>query len=208
MQLEQPTDYFVYPIFWGNGVVYRRSHVCSILTSVVGKEQRSVLNTLVRRELEYSVVTRSQTETYYLKSRLRLYMHLVWGVPLWFYDMQLTADASGTTLNVNETDYRELAEGQEVIIVTDYKTYEVGTIDTGGIAATTITLASSLSSTWPNGTKVYPVLRCEIGSTQEMEFMYKHLLKVSVLFIESFRGGDYTTTTTTTTTSTTTTTTA
>jgi len=189
VNLEQPSDYFVHPIYWANDVIFDRSFVNSISTSVTGREQRNILTTLVRRKISYSVITRNQEESYYLKGHLRLYLHLVWGVPLWIYDMTLTANASSTTLNVNSTAYRELLVGQGVILVTNYKTYEVGTIDS--FDATSITLSSGLSSTWIAGTKVYPVLRSEIGNAQEITVPYKHLFGLSISFVESFRGAAY-----------------
>ena len=189
MILEQPTDYFVHPVYWGNGIVYRRSFVNSISTSVTGIEQRSVLNTLIRRGLDYSVITRTQEESYYLKGHLRLYQHLVWGVPLWQYDMTLTVAASGTVLNVDSTSYRELVTDQELILVSDYKTYEVGTIYDWN--STQISLDSSIAVAWPIGTKVYPVLRSEMSNIQEFTFVYKHLLGIDISFVESFRGSTY-----------------
>ncbi len=205
MRLISPTDYFVHPIYWKNPVVYRRKHICSITKSVIGKEQRSVLNTLVRRELQFSIHTRNQSETYHFKSHVRLYLHQVWGVPLWFYEMSLFADASGTTLNVDSTQYRELVAGQRVILVTDYDTYEVGVINT--FDTISITLTSSLTTSWSSGTKVYPVVSCEMQDFQDISYPYKELVLSELSFIESFRVEHTTTTTTTTTSSSSTTTT-
>ena len=191
MDLEQPSAYFVHPVYWGSKLQYTRSYRISITKALSGKEQRSLLNNYVRRELIYDVITRSQSESYHLKKYLKAYIHMVWGVPLWQYDMSLSAQAASgqAVLNLVSTLYREIVTGALILLYTDYKTYEVGTVDTA--SSTQITLTGNLTSTWASGTKVYPIMRSTIASAQEFGAKVPEVFAMNIQFVESYRGDSY-----------------
>jgi len=187
MDLIQPSAYFTHPVNWGIHPMFHRAHICSVKRSVIGTEQRSCFNSKVRRKIGYTAITGGQQESYYLKKYMKTNRHLVWGVPIWMYEMSLTAIASTDTLTVDSTQYKELEVDQEVILFKDYKTYEVGIIQTIG-STTSITLDSAVSSSWNIGTKVYPILRSEIEVINSWTAKAPDSLAISIMFNESFRG--------------------
>lgn len=193
MDLESISRYFVHGVYWKARVGWSRSWVNSILRTITGYEQRSSLNTNVRRKLSYTVNTRTRRELAYMKSSIRKHINDIWGVPIWIYDMELSGDeaAGQTTLGMNQTYYRELQNATEVILVRDYDTWEVGTINTYGLAGKYVQITSGLSSFWKQGTKVYPVLRCEIANVIEVRAPVPSVMTVEIEFVESYRGDAY-----------------
>ncbi|RLA02593.1 MAG: hypothetical protein DRQ42_00185 [Gammaproteobacteria bacterium] len=192
MDLEQPTAYFVHPVYWGSGFNYGRSYMSSITTALVGVEQRSLLHHYPRREIIYDVITRNQIETYHIKKYLKAYLHKTWGVPIWVYGMTLTQAASigASTLNVGSTQWRELSALSYVLLYTDYQTYEV--IQVQSFTTSQITTVTNLTSSWGIGTKVYPVLRANLSAAQEFGAKVPEVFAIKMHFIESFRGYSYT----------------
>jgi len=186
MDLVQPSAYFTHPANWSVNPMFYRGYICSVKRAVVGLEQRSCFNSKVRRRLEYTAITGSQQESYYLKKYMKANRHLIWGVPIWMHEMVLTAIASTDALEVDSTTHRELEVDQEVVLFTNYSTYEVGTIQT--IGSTTITLDSAVSSSWSIGTKVYPILRSEIESFDGWLAKAPDIFIINISFSESFRG--------------------
>ena len=191
MQLETPAAYFVHPVYWEGNLHYTRSYRVSTLKALTGREQRSLLNHYVRRELVYDVITRDQAEPYHLKKYLKAYAHRVWGVPLWQYEMVLSAEAASgqATLSITSTLYREVIQDMSVLLYSNYKTYEVGVVNT--VSSTQIVLDSNLSSTWPVGTKAYPIMRSVITSAQEFGAKVPEIFAMNIHFIESYRGDSY-----------------
>lgn len=192
MNLEAPSAYFLHDIYWGNGLSYRRGWRTTIMRSIANTEQRSTLNFYIRRIIGWDVITRNQEEMYYLKKILFRFLHKVWGVPIWPYEMVLSSNhTSGSILNVVTTANRKLNEGAspEIIIMSDYKTYEVGSLSSYN--ATSITLSSPPTNDWPAGTKVYPSMRCSLGNYAELVSKVPRILHTRVEFVEEYRGDSY-----------------
>jgi len=192
MNLEAPSIYFLHDVQWSSGLSYRRRWKTTIMKSIINTEQRSSLNYYIRRAIEWEVVTRTQEETYHLKKILFRFLHKIWGVPIRPYEMVLSSNyVTGSVLNVETTANRKLDEGvsPEIIIMTNYNTYEVGTLSTYG--GDSITLTSGLSNAWPKGSKVYPSMRCSIGNAAEIKAKVPKILSMRVEFIEEYRGDSY-----------------
>ena len=167
LQLVSPSAYFCFAPFWADKIGFSRRYQTVIMTSITGTaEQRSALLTKCRRGISYTVRTSTFTQQSYLRRYLKNYRHLVWGVPIWLYEMRLTATegVGSTVLNVDSTDYIELANGDKIILVANHSTYEVATIES--FTGTTITITSGLSSEWASGKKLYPMLNAELKATQ------------------------------------------
>jgi hypothetical protein len=173
---------------WDEDVRIKRAFVTTITTTEEGDEQRSGIRPMAQRSLEYSLQTRGFAETSYLKRRLTRSVNKVWDVPLWTYDMELTAQASagGSVLNVNSTVHRGLSgENLKVLIRRGYNNYESGEVLS--MTGNSITLDKNLDSTWAAGTKVYPLLRSTIGMVVDLEPQTLEHISMSLSFTESFR---------------------
>jgi hypothetical protein len=188
-ELVQPVACCSFYPLWSEDVTLKRRFFTTFLDSEDGGEQRSAVASKVTRGHSFTVQTRTQAETSYLRRRAMMHVNKVWAVPLWPYEMELTSQASSgqATLNVNTTANRELVAGSSemVILVDTYNNLESGEVN--AFDGTTITLGANLASTWPSGTKVYPVLRSTIGTVVDLEMPTLEHSKVQFEFVESFR---------------------
>lgn len=188
-QLVNPSCCCAFAPLWSEEVTFKRRYHTTFLDSEDGSEQRSGIVTKVLRAHSFTIQTKNQAETGYLRRRLTKYVNKVWDVPVWPYEMTLTSEATaGTnTLNVDTTANREIAtgSGEKVLLRSAYDT--VGSGEIGSFTGTTITLTENLAATWPSGTKVYPLLRSVIGTAVDLTNPTPEHSKVKVEFIETFR---------------------
>ena len=190
--LRQPDVYLVSPPIWDN-IILKRAYRTNIMMSISGDEQRSALSTKVRRELSYTIQCQSAAQTNYVKRRIMKYQHLIWGIPIWPYEMLVVSggSAGSSDLVVNDASSRELVADTllgEIIITTGYNTFEAKDMDS--ISSNTITLASALSLSWVADNKVYPVLRAELSNTQNYTLKTPEHNFITFNFVESFRNVD------------------
>ena len=191
LQLEAPSAYFCFAPLWAKDVTFARRYLTNVMISTTGDEQRNSLLTTDRKRLAHSVRTGNIAETSYLRRYILKYRHLVWGVPVWVYEMELTTtvDPGATVLGLAETAYRGLSNGDKIIWVSGYSTYEEATIQT--FTSTSITVTAGLTSQWRSGQKVYPMLSAELR-VQEFPLQPqtpKHV-DVTVEFTQSLRCED------------------
>lgn len=188
-QLVDPSCCCAFYPLWSESVTFKRRHHTTSLDSEDGSEQRSGVVTKVLRTQGFTVQTKNQAETGYLRRRLTRFVNKVWDVPIWPYEMTLTSDATaGTnTLTVATTANRELAtgSGEKIVLRGAYNNIESGEVS--NFDGTTITLSKNLSSTWLSGTKVYPLLRSVIGTAVDLTNPTPEHSKVQFEFIETFR---------------------
>jgi len=174
---------------WSEPVGIKRGFYTTFLDSEDGGEQRSAIASKVTKAHGFTVQTRNQTETSYLRRRITMYVNKVWAVPIWPYEMELASEAASgqAVLNVNTTVNRELTagSGEMVILRTNYNNVESGEVS--AFDGNSITLDSNLSNTWPAGTKLYPVLRSTLGTAVDLEAPTPEHSKVQFEFVESFR---------------------
>jgi len=178
---------------WDNDVILKRRFVTVIVAAEEGDEQRSGIHPTPAHSLSYNLITRNIAETTYLKRRFNKYINKVWAVPVWPYNMELTSEATAgsNVLNVNSAFYRELDsissnnEYADVILVADYKTTESGEIVS--FDETSIILAQPLSSTWKQGSKLYPLMKATLNYAINLESLTPDNAKINFEFHESFR---------------------
>jgi len=178
---------------WAEDVKLQRRYITTITETEEGNEQRSGIRPTVEHGLSFTVQTKNQAQTSYLRRRLNKYVNQVWHVPIWPYEMQLTSEASAgsSVLNVDEATYRELdqigpsGEVVEVVLHKDYNTFESGEILS--FDSTTITLDKNLDSTWAQGSKVYPLFKATLGMAVDLEAPTQEHSVVGLSFNESFR---------------------
>ena len=189
----QPEAVCAFFPLWSEEVKFRRTCITIITTTEEGEEQRSGLRSEVSYGMSFTVQTRNQAQTSYLRRRLNKYVNKVWHVPVWMYNMELTSQAAAgsNTLNVNSTLSRELdkigASGEyvNVLLVQDYNTFESGEVLS--YTDTELTLNKNLDSTWKSGAKVYPLIRATMGMVVDLTAPTPEHSMVNLSFSESFR---------------------
>jgi hypothetical protein len=105
--------------------------------------------------------------------------------------MELTAavEIDDLTISVDSTAYRELSNGDKIILVTNYNTYEEATI--GSFTTTSITVTSALTTAFAVGKKVYPMMTSElVGFKHKVKPKTPGYIVFDVEFIESLRYDD------------------
>lgn len=190
--IRQPDVYFASPPLWSNEMGLKRSYRTNIMTAMAGDEQRSGINTKVRRELTYSIQCKSAAQTNYVKRRVMKYQHLIWGVPIWPYEMLVVSGGyiGSTELVVDDASSRELKTtmSDEIILTDGYSSFE--SKDISSIVSNTITLSSALILAWAANKTVFPVLRAELSDVQEFKLDTPEHNSFSFIFTESFRNID------------------
>lgn len=189
MALEVPSVYLIFEPYWNPGVKYKRTYLTNILTSMTGKEQRSGLKTIPVHALDYTIVTKGYEQTSRLKRYLKAYLPYIWGIPVWVQGMVLTSSviAGATTLPVESTSGRELDLFDYIIIKsTKGLAYYYDCIEVDSFTETSIELVSGLLFNWSSGTKVYPMMRAELGDAQPLELPTLEHFTCKFQFIESF----------------------
>jgi hypothetical protein len=148
---------------WADDIQSRFSWVTSIKTGIKLNERRSQLKSWPRRSLSYTVDLNVGAERNAFLELMWNNFHKIFGVPWWPERSNLTVQASsGQPVLQFDTEDRSFAQGQSVVVMSDYSTYEVGIILS--TTASSITLSTNLGSTWPVGTPVYPLLQCQLDS--------------------------------------------
>jgi len=165
---------------WDTKVALRRGWSTSIQTSIVGGEKRSSLFTWPRKSLKFSLEGFSSAELAYLKRKLYKNTTSIFGVPFWMDRVTLTAQASSgqAILNVSTTLYRNFEPGGPCLVYSSRSSYEIATILS--MSDIQIVLDSNLSSTWPIGTRVYPVLQASITTNQKISMVTSGIGKLDL----------------------------
>jgi len=147
----------------------------SILTNMIGWEQRSALYTWPRITLRGKYSPTGTTEINWLKRKLLRSTDALWGIPAWMDKTTLTAQAASgqKVMAVGATGNRHFYAGRQVILINpdNFQSYEVKTIDT--LAAAQINTTVNLTSTWPVGTWVLPLYECRINQGHEVASQYQ-----------------------------------
>lgn len=125
-----------------------------------GTEQRISLRTNPRQffDLEYKLTEGRELATF--DNVLFEWQARLFGLPIWHERTPLTVAASinDTVINVGQTAFRDFRVGGLVVVLDDDKNFDVQTIATGGIAATTLTFTGSgLLNAYSPGVAVMPL---------------------------------------------------
>lgn len=186
MSLVQPSDYLLYQIDWSTQPVLKRSWYSNILIGMKGNEQRSMLRTLIRHSLSFTMCSMEESMTNELKRKIYKNLHNVWGVPVWPYEMKLTGNVAigATTLNVESTVGREVVSFGKVFIG-NHLSYDI--VTPISVTGTTISLSGELpTKTMASGKKIYPLMRADLGDIQEFTQPTPFHYAAEYTFVESF----------------------
>ena len=173
---------------WTEGLKYSRTWKTTIQKSPTGKEIRSALYTWPRKKLEFGVFASTFAEQAYLKRVLFASLHEVWGVPMWQDETVLTSDAGAgdTSINVESTTQRNFEIGGQCILYHGYQADEHEVAEIQSLDETSITLKEGLGSSWPAGTRVYPILKARLEPRQTMKSYTRNTLAMRLSFREAF----------------------
>lgn len=172
---------------WDNSVSVKYTWKTKIQNSNKGKsESRSGLFTWPRRTVSFGSLAANPAEANYMKRLIYANASKVWGIPLWNELTPLTAQASsGQPMLLCDTTYRNFVGSQQVMIINGFNSYEVGYV--GSTEDTYITLASDLTSTWPIGSMVCPVIQCRMGDFETpFSFDTSDVARFSMTFRETY----------------------
>jgi len=188
-----PEVYCSFAPYWKDSVLYSKRYMTTILESEDGTEQRLGIASKPVRGESFTIQTRDQRQTGYIRRRLMKYVGHIWGVPIWPFEMIMSnsGEIGASFVEVYTSLYRQLASGEEeIIIVSDYETFE--TFRILGSTPTQITLSGELTQAWSQGTKIYPVLRSLVGMTVDLSPDTPEHTNIKMDFVESFRAsGEY-----------------
>jgi hypothetical protein len=187
MSFVQPADYLLYKIDWETKPKLSRSWYSNILSGMKGNEQRSMLRTVIRHTLEFTMCTRDAEMTNELKRKVVKNLHEIWGMPVWPYEMKLTQPTvSGEAhIHVDSTIGKEVGTFGKLIIG-DWNSYDVITVS-GEVSGEYIPLSGEKPSrVWPIGQKVYPMMRGEFSHILEFSQPTPYHFKGEFSFVESF----------------------
>lgn len=150
------TQAFPFPPNWSSPFTEFLEWKTDVIRSRDGTEQRRGLRETPRRGFDYSIMLKDQDPT-----RLEA---LLWGqyesdfyLPVWSDGRRTTAvSTSGTTSIEVSTVDRSFSPGHFAILYKNSTTFEVVQIDSMDVDE--ITTVDPLVDTWPQGTRVYPVV--------------------------------------------------
>lgn len=149
---------------WSNPVVERLAFRTGILRAEDGAEQRQRFRRVPRRGLDFTPML-SGIEVGAFEALLFGRQHEELEVPLWTDGQRLAAQlTAGATQIPVATEYYSWEAGGDAILLADFRTYEVVSIDTVG--AGVLNLAEATTTTWPAGTRVLPVITGWSGAEQ------------------------------------------
>jgi hypothetical protein len=162
------------------------SHVwrTAIMRNIAGVETRSAIFSWPRLKIEHDYINASATKITWLKNQLYNHGASIWGIPCWWDYTRLTAQAASgqPVLAVEDTANRHFYEGRDAIVING-ESYEVGVISS--IGASSITLDSNLSSTWPAGSYVLPLYDCRIDPVS-LSRIFNNVERFSIQATEAY----------------------
>ncbi|MES3001330.1 MAG: hypothetical protein V4787_11620 [Pseudomonadota bacterium] len=140
---------------WSSPLVETLEWNTSVVTSYNGDEQRTSLRPRARVTTDYQFLFQTR-----MAKRLD---NLLWArqnrrlaIPQWQFVTPIDAEAAATAdVIVLDTTLNGLVPGGWLLLMTDAETFEAAQIDEVG--ETNVTLVEPLVSTWPAGTKAYPL---------------------------------------------------
>lgn len=199
MGYRNPRYYLLATPNWRDIVSIGRAYKTAITESRNGNEQRSGLRSSPRRSVRWNTDAMSAKESSYLQRFFFKYQNELIGTPIWADGTYLTSEAASgqNELEVDLTSYKEYTVGEEVVIFSksDWDTYEVGIVI--AVTSTLITLRNNLSSTWSEGTEVYPIVRARLNQHLSGTMNTDEYLSAIFELTESLEGSTTTTTTVT-----------
>lgn len=167
------------------------SHIWNtgIQKAISGVEKRSALFTWYRISTECDYITGVNSESVWIRNRFKKDITDPWYIPLFPDRTTITGNlgVGETTIPCADLTYRHFIEGEKALIVdnTDWKTYELITIDT--IAGNNITINSpGLVSACNAGFYIYPVFECRIQAAQELTKQFRYVDRFKITFIQLF----------------------
>lgn len=178
--------YFLHKPNWANDLAMRYEWKTSIKTGIKYNERRSQLKSWPWRSMSYSPDFNTTAERNYFLNLMWQNYHKIFGIPIWQEASYLTSQAdAGQAVLALDTTNRSFAQGQSVVLLSDYQTYESGIILL--MDDDSITLSENLSGTWPAGTEIYPLLQARFaGNSAALKQATSILGNCNVSFRETY----------------------
>jgi hypothetical protein len=160
---------------WAETVEMTRSWPGAISTARSGAEKRTVFLSRPRLTTRFTITAIQNGEVWRLKNVLRRMGIARQVVPIWCDAQWTTAGLSGggTTVTVTSTANRRFYQGGRVAIGTPslsapgcaLGTYEIATISS--VTGTTIDLTAGVTNSYPAGSRIVPLMECEVLAVSE-----------------------------------------
>jgi len=167
----QPEEPMVERLEWLTDILKRRS----------GTEQRIAIRKNPRQTFEFTLRLDEEDRQAFEATIFDL-QDTAFGIPVWFEGTRVTSaiSVSDTTINVQETDFRDFRVGDLAVIVTDRTNFESLTIDS--LTSTTITFSSAFANAFPIATTVYPVRTGFVGGRLQGSKFLTNAQDTKILF--------------------------
>lgn len=162
------SDYLLLEPNWASPLSLKKKWFTGIQSSLTNVEKRSAVYTWPRRTLSYNISSLSYELTAYLHRVVFKNIGKILGIPYWQDETSLSGEAASgqKVLPITSTLYRNFEVGCSVILFSSISSYEVGVISS--FTDTQITVVGNLTSTWPVGTRVFPILKARIDISQNL----------------------------------------
>lgn len=168
-----------FPIDWNTDPVVRLEWLTDVTVSRDDNEQRFAMRDGARRFLQCSVIARDNDERMRLTNALVANQANVYQVPWTLERAMLTATAPAATRDVYVDSTAQFSNGQRVALIHELQS-TIAQID--AVFADRVRLVDALSSTWPLGTSVAPVVNARVDMQQELNALTDAVLLVDVRF--------------------------
>ncbi len=159
--------YVLWPVppDWADGIQESLEWLTDHLRARNGRAQKRELRQAPRRTLEFPVIADEQLRRV-ADAILNDHGAKYFEVPIW-HDVQLLSAPllTGATSIPCEPAGRDFVAGGRAVLWSDINSWLIVDVDT--IEANAITLASTILSGWPSGTRLYPVRRAHLVEQPE-----------------------------------------
>lgn len=172
---------------WGNNFSVVYTWKTSIKNSVKGNgESRSAMYTWPRRSFLYNIDLSNAAEVSKFERNVYTNIHKVWTIPAWHEVTLSTSQASsGQPIIYCDTTYRNFKQGCLAAVIVDHETYFIGTIL--NFTDTYITFSENLTSTYPVGTVICPIVQCRlVDFANDINYKSSSYATVPVNFKETY----------------------
>lgn len=171
---------FLFKPNWSKGVKETFSWLTDVISSFSGKEQRRKLRTKPRREYEYTVLL-SGDDLRKFQNRIFGWQNRPFAVPMWHHKSKTSAAASaGDTVIYLDTSNRSFVAGGLIGIVASTTSFEA--VEVESVTSTSLVLGRELSSGWPAGTPVYPIMVSRLPAEVPTRRITSEVMEAQVTF--------------------------
>lgn len=141
-------------------LIERLEFLTDVLPAKNGKEQRMNMRVAPRQSFDIRIIREEVAEKNKIENLLFDWQSRAFGIPIWFEPTVMTHanNINDLTIRVKSTAYADYRIGGLAIVLKDEDNFE--SLEIASFTPASITFTSGLQSTYPVGTRVYPLRVC------------------------------------------------